>query len=469
MKRMLLLVLLLALGLSLSFAQWTEYTKVGTDSVKYLQMRGVDYKSNGVVWVTGAEVLYTGKNSAWLSTDFGTTWARKDIYTNATLSSLGVVGIAAKDANTAFVATTTGEIIRTTNGGAKWDTAYSYSTPDSAFFDGIRYVGQDSLVAYGDADGLGVCVVRSLNGGVTWTRITNLPDSGRVAAGYIGYATYGQGMEVYGKNVWLPLYWGTSTLPGMLYSADAGATWTFWKFTLQGGNTYNYYLRSIAMKDANVGYGSSRQITSSSTTANYLVKTTDGGRTWSDTISVAPGIDHAQAKVTGVEAIQGTNTVIAVGFTPTSAKAWISTDNAATWNSLNCPGGVISGADLKNIYAVNASNFFAVGYKNISKYGNLTDVDESPKGTPTSYALLQNYPNPFNPSTTISYSVPKSGYVEIKVHDMLGRLVATLVQGEQSVGTHSVSFNASNLSSGAYFYTMRAGDFVSTKSLMLLK
>lgn len=467
MKRMLLLVLLLALGLSLSLAQWTEYKKVANDSIQYVTAVGLNYSSTGVVWVTASDYPVTGKNFAFLSTDFGATWARKDIYTNATLTSVGCRAIAAKNASIAFVTTTTGEILRTTNGGSKWDTVYSYFT-STAFFDGIRYIGQDSLLAFGDADTSGMCVVRSLDGGTTWTRSTNLPDSAKLSNYYASYATYGQAMDVYGKNVWLPLYYGSSQSPAMLYSSDAGGTWSYWKITLPGGMPNNNRLRSIAFKDASVGYGSSYQVTSSSTTANYLVKTTDGGHTWSDTISVAPGLDHAQAKVTGVETIPGTNTVIAVGLTPTASRAWISTDNASTWTSLNCPGGV-SGSDLRNIVAVNASNFFAVGLKNISKYGNLTDVNESPKVTPTSYVLLQNYPNPFNPSTTISYSVPKAGYVEIKVHDMLGRLVATLIQGEQSAGTHSVEFNASNLSSGAYFYTMRAGDFVKTKSLMLLK
>ena len=83
--------------------------------------------------------------------------------------------------------------------------------------------------------------------------------------------------------------------------------------------------------------------------------------------------------------------------------------------------------------------------------------------------LFQNYPNPFNPETIIRFSVPKANLVTIKVYDILGREVATLVNEEKSKGTYQVAFNASKLSSGVYFYTMRTGDFVQTKKLVLMK
>ena len=86
-----------------------------------------------------------------------------------------------------------------------------------------------------------------------------------------------------------------------------------------------------------------------------------------------------------------------------------------------------------------------------------------------SYDLAQNYPNPFNPSTTISYSVPQSAYVTLKIYNILGSEVATLVNGVVEAGVHKVNFNAVNLNSGVYFYTIKSGNFTETKKLMLTK
>lgn len=88
---------------------------------------------------------------------------------------------------------------------------------------------------------------------------------------------------------------------------------------------------------------------------------------------------------------------------------------------------------------------------------------------PGNYELSQNYPNPFNPSTRISYSIPKETFVEIKIYNMLGNEVALLVNEEQKAGTYSITFNASNLPSGVYFYRLQADNFTITKKLTVLK
>ena len=85
------------------------------------------------------------------------------------------------------------------------------------------------------------------------------------------------------------------------------------------------------------------------------------------------------------------------------------------------------------------------------------------------FALEQNYPNPFNPTTTIVYSIPENAFVTMKVYDILGKEITTLINERKSAGNYSINFNASNLPSGVYFYRMQAESFVSTKKFVLLK
>ncbi|MCL4539944.1 MAG: T9SS type A sorting domain-containing protein [Bacteroidetes bacterium] len=87
----------------------------------------------------------------------------------------------------------------------------------------------------------------------------------------------------------------------------------------------------------------------------------------------------------------------------------------------------------------------------------------------TDYALGQNYPNPFNPTTVISYTIPRDGMVSLKIFDVLGREVRTLVRENQAVGKYSVTFDGAGLASGIYFYQLRSGDFVSIKKMLLVK
>ena len=102
---------------------------------------------------------------------------------------------------------------------------------------------------------------------------------------------------------------------------------------------------------------------------------------------------------------------------------------------------------------------------------DVTDVKEPDdiNGMPTKYNLNQNFPNPFNPTTTISYSIPKECFVIVKVYDLLGREVKSLVNEEKIAGNYSVQFNGNSLVSGIYFYKLQAGNFIQTKKMVLLK
>jgi 5'-nucleotidase len=95
--------------------------------------------------------------------------------------------------------------------------------------------------------------------------------------------------------------------------------------------------------------------------------------------------------------------------------------------------------------------------------------DEETLSTPVEFALEQNYPNPFNPATTINYSIPEAGNVEMKVYDILGNEVANLVNEAKAPGNYSAMFDASSLASGIYIYTLRANNFVQTKKMILIK
>lgn len=106
--------------------------------------------------------------------------------------------------------------------------------------------------------------------------------------------------------------------------------------------------------------------------------------------------------------------------------------------------------------------------------GTVTGINGNNSKVPQTFSLSQNYPNPFNPSTVIRYQVSEASKVTLKIYDILGREVAVLVKnGEKPAGTYEVTFNASTLSSGTYFYRLEAisptGEFVQTKKMLLMK
>ena len=109
----------------------------------------------------------------------------------------------------------------------------------------------------------------------------------------------------------------------------------------------------------------------------------------------------------------------------------------------------------------------------VSSYSNevsltLTGI-EGQKKIPTEYSLSQNYPNPFNPTTKIKFALPKSGLTKIVIYDLLGRAVRTLIDKEIEAGYHEITLDATDLTSGIYFYRVQSGDFIQTKKMILLK
>jgi hypothetical protein len=110
------------------------------------------------------------------------------------------------------------------------------------------------------------------------------------------------------------------------------------------------------------------------------------------------------------------------------------------------------------------------GLDNFSISPFASDVEnEEDEYLPMNFELRQNYPNPFNPSTKIKYSIPQSSNVVIKVFDILGSEIETIVNEEKPVGTYEITWHAEGLPSGVYFYQLKVGDFIETKKMILLK
>lgn len=132
------------------------------------------------------------------------------------------------------------------------------------------------------------------------------------------------------------------------------------------------------------------------------------------------------------------------------------------WNFVGTSNTILTGDNFENITdSTNHHNFdYAV-----------TDIEETEE-IPTNFELMQNYPNPFNPVTTIKYSIPTGSanfHTVLKIYDILGREVKTLVNEIQSPGNYEIAFNGSNLASGTYFYELSGKNFRSVKKLILLK
>jgi hypothetical protein len=118
---------------------------------------------------------------------------------------------------------------------------------------------------------------------------------------------------------------------------------------------------------------------------------------------------------------------------------------------------------------INAANQQNVGFWYVYKQSTITDVKKEDETIPTVFKLEQNYPNPFNPSTVIKFGVPERSNVLLKIYDILGEEVATLVNEEMDAGWYSIDFNASGYSTGVYIYRMQAGNYINTKKMLLMK
>ena len=206
-----------------------------------------------------------------------------------------------------------------------------------------------------------------------------------------------------------------------------------------------------------------------------IIKTIDG-HVWEEQVNPVRGTSGTLMAVKALSNLQ----VWAVG---TSGVILHTTDGGENWFR---EGEGLSNEMLYGIWVVSPQEVYVTGNdRTILKYGLLTGVEQQPT-QPTEFKLEQNYPNPFNPVTTIRYTIPtppsssplakgrnEVGFVTLKVYDVLGNEVATLVNEEKSAGTYEVMFNPESSirypASGIYFYQLKAGDYLETKKMILMK
>ncbi|MEJ2494029.1 MAG: T9SS type A sorting domain-containing protein [Ignavibacteriaceae bacterium] len=151
---------------------------------------------------------------------------------------------------------------------------------------------------------------------------------------------------------------------------------------------------------------------------------------------------------------------------------YYSDDNGETWTQKSSGLNTYNSSIVLSMIIYKDNHLYAGTAAGLFRSKNvITSIndEENTDKIPTGYSLLQNYPNPFNPSTTISYQLVKGGKVTLKVYDVLGEEIVTLINEYKPTGRYEVEFDAANLPSGVYFYQLRAGDFIQTKKMLLLK
>ena len=230
-------------------------------------------------------------------------------------------------------------------------------------------------------------------------------------------------------------------------TTDAGVNWN----SSNSGTTNNILGFGFGPTGINFAVGSN----------GTLLVSNDAGDSWSPVI-VPTSEDLYSISSSG----QNSNWLIACGSNGTIIK---STNAGADWVLQSTPTTEI----LYSALAATNSIHFAVGNNGIII--KTTDGGGDPVSiaddlsTPLHFNLEQNYPNPFNPTTNIEYSIPEASFVQLKVYDILGNEVVTLVNEEQSADVYRVDFSGSDLTSGIYFYRLQTANFVKTKKLIFLK
>lgn len=382
------------------------------------------------------------------TTNGGGTWTSSIVP-----GTTGVVAssITAANAQTAWILFSDGSVgvQKTTNSGATW-TRQASAFPSGGSPRFIKFFDLQNGLVVGNPNGGYWEIYTTTDGGTNWTRVasTNIPAPLSGETAYIGGSPCSYG------DRW---FWFTTSQQSVYKTTNRGQSWTV---------SRNAYLGAVGMgvafRDSLNGLLSGDP----STPGPGFRKSTDGGATWTQVAS-PPGV--TASFITAVPGTRGTYVASSFdlyGWSPGSA---YTRDDGATWTTIDnrnhgrCvflnPAIGWSGGGNDSLYAWDRTGTGSA----------LLPVREDRLTTPSDFVLQQNYPNPFNPATRIPFSVRGSGFVSLRVFDVLGREVRTLVDENLQAGRYEATFDAAGLASGTYFYRLQAGEFVQTKKLLLLR
>jgi hypothetical protein len=183
-------------------------------------------------------------------------------------------------------------------------------------------------------------------------------------------------------------------------------------------------------------------------------------------------LDNSLFNLNSIAAYQvselSTDALIIEGWNGSTKEYTRTFESITTWKILDMNYSNINKAVIKlkssgngDLTDYNFDNFFIEDSSIVA--------DDSTIVIPKSYNLSQNFPNPFNPSTVINYQIPHTSKITIKLYDIIGNEVSTIVDGNKAAGSYSVTYNALNLASGIYIYELKSNEFVSRKKMMFIK
>jgi photosystem II stability/assembly factor-like uncharacterized protein len=440
----------------------------------------VTHYYNSVAFVTNQSGFIVGSNGIILkTTDGGTNWL--NLRTGVPYFLLNSVDFPV-NSQTGYIAGSGGMILKTTNGGNIWD---QQSTNTSKNLIKIQFLDIDTGYAVGDYG----TILKTVDGGQNWNSLSGgntkllydveFPvnsttgyvsgESGKFAKTTDGGSTWSS-LGTFNQDI-MAISFPTDNLIGYVATGneriykttDSGANWEL----KHDGNSPASYMYDILFPfDSQTGYALS---STGGAHNSKILKTTDGGNNWTitdaGTTSDLFNISFPTPQV-GYIAADGTNGEKPSRFLKT-------TDGGSTWNIVGVPYGY----SLRSVCFPNGvdtgyvvGNLSGAILKTVNGGGIITSIFDPPvEQTVLDYTLFQNYPNPFNPSTVISYQLPVSSDVTLKVFDVLGNEIATLVDEYKPSGMYNVQFTMNNLSSGIYYYQLRAGDYLETKKMILMK
>ena len=333
-------------------------------------------------------------------------------------------------------------LYRSTDVGLTWQIPYNIvpNNPRNVQDIFINDSGYVFTIQYNGLPGSYALALKSTDFGLTWNYMWDYTCACNASS--VGYSI----IEDYSGTLFLSYYFSKGP-PGPLTDVsiikkELGGTWTTvydWKIA------NNMYLYNQALYMATNGYSSSQSL--------GVIKSTDNGNTF---IQLNNGLTNLNI----IQLILKPGIFIAL----TGNGIFCSLDEGNYWTPFNLSG---LNANINSVYLDNNQTLYACTDNGIYVYTGILNVED--EVIPTKFVLPQNYPNPFNPSTKISWQSPVGSWQTLKIYDILGNEVATLVNEYRSAGSYEIDFNASHLASGIYYYQLRAGDYVETKKMILLK